>query len=56
MHIIVVIDSKQIQKDGKPLQWREWISDATDAACVIKEHKINGRQVERYNPIKHNQV
>jgi hypothetical protein len=48
MHIILITDYKQIQKDGKPLQWREWINDAVDAACIIKEYKSKGMKVERY--------
>lgn len=53
MHVIIVIDENQIQNNGKPLAWREFISDATDAACVIKEYKRQGKRVERYNPDKH---
>jgi hypothetical protein len=53
MHVLVIIEPNNIQKDGKPLAYREWITDATDAACAIKMHKELGRKVERYSSEKH---
>jgi hypothetical protein len=47
MHTIIVTNPKHLE-NGEAVSWREWISDATDAACRIKELKNAGLQVERY--------
>jgi hypothetical protein len=47
MHIIEISDPKQVQKDGEYLTWMEWITDASDAARAVKDHRAAGRFVAR---------
>ena len=54
MHILLITDPKQVDRDNNVLSWKEFITDATDAALRVRECKEKGYKVERYNPAKHN--
>jgi hypothetical protein len=53
VNVIVITDPKQIQKDGKPLSWREWITDLRFAEPELKMHQDAGRKIEKYDFKKH---
>jgi hypothetical protein len=53
MHIIVITNPKQVDRDGNILSWKEFINSVVDLDLRTKECRTKGYIVEKYDIKKH---